>query len=110
MYEEKDKPVVTQLLSRHFLKDGNYYIEYSFKVEGFFYFTDLSSLWEKAFDTKIVNLSEKQNIASYYEERSNRAIKYSKDDLDLIFKDLIVFGQARYKAGLTPEKYKVEGY
>ena len=110
MYEEKDKPVITQLPSRHFLKEGKYHIEYNFKVEGFFYFTDIATLWEEAFSTKIVNLNEEQNIASYYEESGERSVKYSKESLDFIFKDLTIFGQAKFKTGLTPDKYKVEGY
>ena len=110
MYKEKNKPVITQLPSRHFLKDGKYHIEYSFKVEGFFYFSDLATLWEQAVDTKIVNLNKEQNIASYYEESGDRSVKYSKKDLDFIFEDLVVFGQAKFKTGLTPDKYKVEGY
>lgn len=101
---------VKQLPSRYLLVEGKYHIEYSFRVEGFGYFTDLATLWETALGTTCVNISEDARTATYLEESPHRAVKYSDKDLTHIFEDLLVGGWVTYLATETPEKYRVTDY
>ncbi len=101
---------VIQLPSRHLLKGGKYHLEYKVKVEGVGYFSDLSILWETAVSTTEVNISEDGKIATYLEESDHRAIKYSADELEFIFRDLVVSGLRSQRKTITPLKFQVTQY
>jgi len=80
---------VVQLPSRHLLKEGEYYIEYSFKVEGGGRFSDQSYLWEDAFGVDEVFLDKNNTVVHIFDKSKYRAIKYTEADLKFIFSNLV---------------------
>lgn len=101
--------IVSQEHTRYFLKDGKHHVEYKFKVNSnHYYLTDLKILWEAAFGTENVNLSNGQKVATFCEVQDTKAVRYTQSDLDYIFNDLLVLGFP--VPNKTLDKYKVVGY
>lgn len=101
--------IVIQEPSRYFLKDGKYHVEYKYKVNSnHHYLTDIKILWEAAFGTVNVNLSDDQKAATFCEVQDTKAVRYTQSDLDYIFHDLLVLGFP--VPNKTPDKHKVVSY
>ncbi len=102
---------VEQLQSRYFLKKGVYCIEYKFRTKPTYGFTKLKSLWVEALGVDTVNISKDLTEATYFEYSNDRANKWSKRDLEIIFEDLVY--EKRFLEGkqvITPEKFLVKSY
>ena len=80
-------PKITQLPSKHFLEEGLYKIRYQVRVSYPYTFTHLAILQEDS--VGVGTLSEDDTVFTWVETTSERAIKYTSNELGYIFKDMI---------------------
>tara|TARA_R110002020_G_scaffold152355_2_gene330178 strand:- start:385 stop:729 length:345 start_codon:yes stop_codon:yes gene_type:complete len=106
------KNILKQLPSVYFLKDGRHMIEYSVSLPFGYYFTNLKGLWGNALSVEEVNFTSEDKgptTASWVEYSSERAVKWSQEELDLIFEDLLYVGTGGRLAEV-PKHFVVGSY
>ncbi len=103
--------LVTQLPSVYFLKNGKHHVEYFIHIPHWnSHFTSLKVLWEETIGETEVIISDDGRTASWISEisRKDRAIKWSQEDLDYIFKDVVYVGL--HNPSKVPEHLRVTPY
>lgn len=80
-----------QLPSNYFLENNKHVIEYTICIDtSSYYFTRIKSLWEDTLGEGCsVKLSEDLRTVSYKEISDRRSVRYSQEQLNFVFSDVI---------------------